>query len=141
MPRSSFTKPQDIDTKLKIQERFQYHEKTSEPTPVQPPHSRIRTTQKIKYHVGKQRYNPQQVGVMISNSSMRNTIKQKCNEMKTVPITEIKKQLIKQGLIKVGSSAPNEVIRKIYETSCLVYGDIQNRNSENILHNYLLEQS
>ena len=48
-----------------------------------------------------------------------------------------KKYLIKNGFIKVGSVAPNDVMRKMYESAILVGGEIQNHNSENLLYNYL----
>jgi hypothetical protein len=53
------------------------------------------------------------------------------------PIEDVKKQLIKSGLIKIGSSAPNDVLRKMFETTQLLCGDIQNHNPDNLLHNFM----
>ena len=50
---------------------------------------------------------------------------------------EIKKYLIKRGFIRVGTSAPNDVLRKMYETSNMVCGEIENHNADNLLFNYL----
>jgi hypothetical protein len=47
----------------------------------------------------------------------------------------VKKQLRKSNLIKIGSSAPNDILRKMYESSILS-GEIVNNNSEIALHNF-----
>ena len=44
------------------------------------------------------------------------------------------------GLIKAGSNAPNDVVRKIYESSMLT-GDIINKNKDTLLHNFLSDAS
>ena len=49
---------------------------------------------------------------------------------------DIKKHLIKNGFIKVGSIAPNDVLRKMYETSMLACGEIHNYNPENLVYNF-----
>jgi hypothetical protein len=64
-------------------------------------------------------------------------VKQKCNELKTKPMAEVKKDLIKKGLIRIGSSAPNDVLRKMFEASSLICGKIQNHNNDLLLHNFL----
>ena len=49
---------------------------------------------------------------------------------------EIKNQLQKQGLFKSGSTAPNDVIKQMYESSILA-GEIKNTNYNVIYHNFL----
>ena len=48
----------------------------------------------------------------------------------------IKKQLKKQGLIKVGSTAPNDIIKETYECAVLA-GEITNKNSDVLFHNFM----
>ena len=53
------------------------------------------------------------------------------------PISDVRKFLVKKGLIRVGSTCPNDVLRKMYESVNLVCGEVQNHNSDNLLYNYL----
>ena len=48
-----------------------------------------------------------------------------------------KRELIKRGLIKVGTITPNDVLRKMYETIELLCGDVQNYNKDNLLYNFI----
>jgi hypothetical protein len=52
-------------------------------------------------------------------------------------MSEVKKYLIKRGFIKVGSVAPNDVLRKMYEDAVLMCGEVQNHNPDNLLYNFL----
>jgi len=42
------------------------------------------------------------------------------------------------GLIKAGSKAPNDIMRKMYESSMLS-GDVTNQDNEILMHNFLNE--
>ena len=77
------------------------------------------------------------IAVLISNKTIRNNIMDKSQQLKQVPINDIRKYLVKQGFIRVGSSAPNDVLRKMYETTKLICGEIENHNTDNLLYNYL----
>ena len=55
-----------------------------------------------------------------------------------MPLTDVKNYLRDHGLMKVGSNAPNDVIRKIYESSMLT-GEVVNNNKDVLLHNFLQE--
>ena len=44
---------------------------------------------------------------------------------------------MKRGFIKVGSTAPNDVLRKMYESATLICGEIQNHNPDNLLYNFM----
>ena len=77
------------------------------------------------------------ISVLISNKTIRNNIMDKSQQLKQIPIDDIRKYLVKHGFIRVGSSAPNDVVRKMYETCKLICGEVENHNSENLLYNYL----
>ncbi len=91
------------------------------------------------YKVGKSKIFSK-VSVLVSNKTIRNNIMSKTQEFKTIPIDVVRRFLIKRGFIRVGSSAPNDVLRKMYETANLVCGEIENHNSENLLYNFLNDQ-
>lgn len=95
-----------------------------------------RRTVRRKYTLGKSKTQPK-ISVLISNRTIRNNIMTKTQLFKQVNIDEIKRFLVKRGFIRVGSSAPNDVLRKMYETASLMCGEIDNHNPDNLLYNYL----
>lgn len=104
------------------------------------PKKEIPTTKKKtlrrQYIIGKSKYYSK-VGVLISNKTLRTQTIEKTQNLKEKPISEIKNTLIKKGLIKIGTTAPNDVLRKMYESVSLVAGEVQNHNVDNLLYNYL----
>jgi hypothetical protein len=88
------------------------------------------------YKVGKSKILPR-ISVLVSNRTIRNKINTQKQLLKQVPIQEIKKYLIKRGFIRVGSITPNDILRKMYESSVLICGEIQNHNPDNLLYNFL----
>lgn len=90
------------------------------------------------FNVGKSSKFPR-IGVLVSNRTIRKNITTKTHLLKQESIHNIKKFLIKKGFIKVGSTAPNDVLRKMYESIVLVGGDIVNHNPDNLLYNYFHE--
>ena len=92
-------------------------------------------TLKRTYHVGKSRVFPK-VAVLVSNKTIRNNITTKKQLLKQTPIEEIRKFLLKKGFIKVGSTSPNDVLRKMYESVVLISGDVTNHNPDNLLYNF-----
>ena len=100
-----------------------------------PPKKRKRTTLR-RYNVGRSKTAPK-IAVLVSNRTIRNQITTKSQLLRQVPIQEIRKYLTKNGFIKVGSVAPNDVLRKMYESAIMMCGEIQNKNVNILLHNYL----
>ena len=90
---------------------------------------------KRTYHVGRSKIHPK-VGVLVSNKTVRQRISTSALHLKQTPMPEVKKFLIKKGFIKVGSIAPNDVLRQMYECAHLMCGEIENHNPENLLYNY-----
>ena len=87
------------------------------------------------FNVGKDKYRPR-VGVLLPNRTIRNNVTTKSFMLKQKPISEIRKFLIQQGFIKVGSTAPTDVLRKIYESISMIDGDVKNHNPDNLLYNF-----
>ena len=75
------------------------------------------------------------VGVLVKNKTTRRIIKNEVNILKKKSIIEIKEYLRKHNLLKIGSNAPDHVIRTLYENAYLS-GDISNKNSDILLHNW-----
>ena len=63
-------------------------------------------------------------------------MQQEYNILKNTPISEVKDYLKGKTLLKAGSMAPNDVLRKTYEQLHLA-GDITNKNTEVLIHNYM----
>lgn len=91
---------------------------------------KVKTT---KYKLGK---NGKKISILIKNNNTRKTVKEDLTKLKKKSIIDIKNYLRKHNLIKIGSSAPNDVLRQIYEQSILA-GDINNKNNNNFLSNNL----
>jgi hypothetical protein len=87
------------------------------------------------YYVGRSKVHPR-VSVLVSNKTIRARTTLKQQELKQVPIAEVKKYLLKHGFIKVGTSSPSYILREMYENAQLICGEIKNHNPENLLYNY-----
>ena len=99
----------------------------------------IKKQRKIRtrtYKVGKSKVLPK-VSVLVSNKTLRNKVSTQSQLLKQVPIQDVKKYLMKRGLIKIGSIAPQDVLRKMYESSIMICGEVQNHNPDNLLYNFI----
>ena len=102
---------------------------------VRPGRKQKRTTIRT-FRVGKSKHYPK-VGVLIPNKTIRTQVLANKQKIRETPVQDIRKYLIKKGLIRVGSSCPNDVLRQMYESSMMMCGEIQNHNPDNLLYNYL----
>ena len=102
----------------------------------QPIFNKQKRTIRRTHKIGKSKVFPR-VSVLVSNKTLRNNISTKTQLLKQTPMQDVKTYLMKRGFIKVGSTAPNDVLRKMYESATLICGELQNHNPENLLHNFL----
>ena len=78
------------------------------------------------------------VGVLIKDKHTRKNIINAQKELKRTSITDVRKYLRQHGMVKVGSTAPLDVLRQTFESSMLA-GEITNTNNDTLLHNFLHE--
>ena len=76
------------------------------------------------------------ISVLIKDRATRKTVDQEVNLLKHHEISKIKEYLRDRGLIKIGSHAPESILRETYENAFLT-GDVNNVSKENLIHNYL----
>ena len=107
---------------------------------IKKPNKKLRKTIRRTFRVGRSKVKPN-ISVLISNRTIRNNITTKKQLLKQIPIEEIRKYLISHGFINIGSSAPNDVIRKMYETASMMCVEIQNHNPQHIIFNYMNDTS
>ena len=96
-----------------------------------------RTTKKTikrKYTLGRSKIR-KSVAVLIKDRGTRKQVLNAQKDLKRKPMNDVKMYLREHNLIKVGSNAPNDVMRKMYESAMLA-GEIKNSNVETLLHNF-----
>jgi hypothetical protein len=94
---------------------------------------KIRKTKKKSYRIGK---HDDVVGVLLKNKKDQNHIRTQHLALKQKTIGEIRKYLYDHHLLKIGSNAPPDVLRRMYEDSILT-GDVKNTNNDVLLHNFM----
>jgi hypothetical protein len=95
-------------------------------------------TTKKKYTLGRS-LSKNKIGVLIKDNRTRKNVLTAQKELKRKNINDVKKYLREHNLIKTGSNAPNDVLRKLYESSMLS-GEITNTNRETLIHNFTKEE-
>jgi len=99
---------------------------------------RIKKTIKRTYTLGKSKIH-KKVGVLIKDKNTRKRVLNAQRDIKRHGINDIKQYLRTHGLIKTGSSAPNDIVRKIYE-SAMLSGEVTNQDKDILLQNFLKEK-
>jgi hypothetical protein len=89
---------------------------------------------KKTFNIGKNK-KENAISILIKNNCSRKKIESDKLALKKTSLSTLKNFLKKQNLIKFGSTAPNQLLREIYENTKLC-GDIINENPQNILHNF-----
>lgn len=94
-------------------------------------------TIKRKYTLGRSKIK-KTVSVLIKDRGTRKKILNAQKDLKRKNINDIRAYLREHNLIKTGSNAPNDVLRKLYE-SAMLSGEITNSNADVLLHNFSKE--
>ena len=76
---------------------------------------------------------------MIKNAQTRRKVQSEQALLKQKSILDVKNYLRSKNLLKVGSEAPNDVLRQTYEQSILA-GIVENKAKDVLLHNYFNEE-
>ena len=131
----SIKSPEEKQQQLEIMRKLHQQKKDAEKPKPQIVQKKIKKLLRRTFNVGKDKQRPR-VGVLLPNKTIRNNVTTKSFIIKQKPISEIRKFLIQQGFIKVGSTAPTDVLRKIYESVAMIDGEVKNHNPDNLLYNF-----
>ena len=126
--------PIEMDSSKRDEDAMKGEDVLSILYPIKHKKTTVRTT-KRSYTVGRNK-NGGTVGVLVKDAFTRKKIMSAHKELKKTHINDVKKYLREHNLIKAGCSAPNDVLRKTYE-SVMLTGDVVNTNEETLLHNFV----
>jgi hypothetical protein len=103
--------------------------------PDKPINCLIKKTIRKKYKLGKSK-KKRIISILIKGSNFRKKISNEKHKLTKKNINTVKSYLKKHGLLKSGSSCPNDILRKMYEDSILT-GYVTNKNKDTLIHNFL----
>lgn len=79
------------------------------------------------------------IGVLVKSKKTRKNVKKEVDILKHKSIQEVKDYLRKHNLTKIGSSAPDHILRTTFENAYLS-GNVSNNNPDILLHNWHKEE-
>ena len=133
-------KPQSASASAIERIRARLQERANRQIDVKLPKSKPNKIIRRTYNVGKDKFRPV-VGVLLPNRTIRNNVANKAFKFKHTPVEEIRKFLLRNGFIKVGSTSPNDVLYKMYESIMLIDGEVKNHNPDNLLYNFFNDKT
>ncbi len=92
-------------------------------------------TRKRRYSCGKSK-KYRKVGIVIKSGKMRTNIILARKTLRNRTHTQMRNELHKAGLLRIGSSAPSSLVQTLYENTKLA-GEINNNNKDTLIYNYL----
>jgi len=93
------------------------------------------TNRKVKHYTKLGKRN-KTISILVKDRETRKKIDNELNLLKKEEISKIKEYLRERGLIKIGSHAPEHILRETYENAFLA-GDIKNTSKDTLIHNYM----
>jgi hypothetical protein len=99
------------------------------------PRQYLKRTIRRKFTLGKSD-KLRKVAVLLKDKQTRKNVIDVQQELKKTSMQDVRKYLRQHGIIKIGSTAPNEMLRKTFETAMLA-GEITNVNKDTLLHNFM----
>ena len=133
-------KPQPASASAIERIRARLNERANRQIDVKIPKTKPNKIIRRTYNVGKDKFRPV-VGVLLPNRTIRNNVANKAFKFKHTPVEEIRKFLLRNGFIKVGSTSPNDVLYKMYESIMLIDGEVKNHNPDNLLYNFFNDKT
>lgn len=92
-------------------------------------------TFKKKYKLGRSKKN-RTISILLKGFKQKEKIQEEYKKILNDDIKKMKRFLKKRGMLKTGSTAPNDVIRQMYSSSILS-GSVNNLNKDVLMHNFL----
>jgi hypothetical protein len=120
------SEPQNIENMIKEREDKKENEKTKK---------YLKKTVKRKFTLGRSD-KLRRVSVLIKDRQTRKNVISMQKELKKTNITDVRKYLRQHGMIKVGSTCPTDILRKMFEAAVLT-GEVTNTNKDMLLHNFM----
>jgi hypothetical protein len=117
---------QNIENMIKEREEKKESEKTKK---------YLKKTVKRKFTLGRSD-KLRRVSVLIKDRQTRKNVISMQKELKKTDMTNVRKYLRQHGMIKVGSTCPSDILRKMFEAAVLT-GEVTNTNKDMLIHNFM----